>query len=62
MADVTDIEEAMDKHRKWIADGDKNEGTLGLAHMRMYDGISLMLVEVIRELRDLKEAVRNRDA
>ena len=56
MADVSDIERNIDSARKFAADGRDAMG------IRMFDGIAYLLIEIIRELREIKEELHTQSA
>jgi hypothetical protein len=56
MANVDDIERNIDNARHFAAEG----GTA--TSIRMFDGIAYLLIEVIRELREIKEELHVRNA
>lgn len=56
MADVSDIERNIDNARDFAAEDPNAVG------IRMFDGIAYLLIEIIRELREIKEELRAQGA
>lgn len=55
MADVTDIERNIHSARNFAAE---DRDAMGI---RMFDGIAYLLIEIIRELREIKEELQTQD-
>ena len=56
MVDVSDIERNIDSARNFAADGRDAMG------IRMFDGIAYLLIEIVRELREIKEELNAQGA
>ena len=56
MVDVSDIERNIESARNFAADGRDAMG------IRMFDGIAYLLIEIVRELREIKEELNAQGA
>jgi hypothetical protein len=53
MAEISDIERNIESARNFAADGGEAMG------IRMFDGLAYLLIEIIRELREIKEELHS---